>query len=140
MKRSFTADRLAGVIAGAFLLRAADAVASVVGPLFLPIAGVGSRFLMVTPQLVTAIFAASLGIGYLLYSEKKWLHIGALVSLFLGGCILLAGALMPFFVRSEATDAVRSSMVSRAIAQELAIIFFVALVMMLMRKQKRPNQ
>jgi predicted cobalt transporter CbtA len=131
---------MAGVVAGAFLLRAADAVASVIGPLFLPVADVGSRFLMVAPHLVTAIFAASLGIGYLLYSEKKWLHIVALVSLSMGGCILLAGALMPFLVRSAASDAVRSSMVSRAIAQELVIIFFVTLVVTLMRKQNAPNQ
>jgi hypothetical protein len=131
---------MAGLVAGAFLLRAADALAGVVGLLFVPLGGVGSRLLMVAPQLVTVTFAAMLGIGYLLYSERIWLHVVALVSLSIGGCVVLASALMPLLARSASIDAVRSSMLSHAIAQEIVIIFFIVLVVILLRQKKGPNQ
>lgn len=132
-------ERLSGLIAGAFLIRATESFISAVGALFLPTVDMEIKMSGAVPGLIVAAVAGVLGYGYLLPDRKRGFHIVALVVCALTACGSVLSAIVPFFMHSPASmDSMRTSMFIGAVIRLFVSLALLTGVVAVMKRTARP--
>ncbi|MEY2878192.1 MAG: hypothetical protein RLZZ15_572 [Verrucomicrobiota bacterium] len=116
-----SAERLVGLLAGAFLLRAVESAMTSIA-LLTPTAGeLSTRLTAASPLVIAAVVNGILGVGFLRPRlERGFFHV-TIVVLVLSACAALFRALLPVFAGSSVKPAVGVSLAVRGVV-DLAVV------------------
>jgi hypothetical protein len=125
-------ERMAGLIAGVFLVRSTESILSVVVSLAFSTGNFTSQITGAVAPFFGALLQAFLGWSYLREKRKKWLYVFTLVLLALSVCGAVIEIIMPFTIHMI-VEAARPGIIASGITHLLIVVVLIGCVWQLMK-------
>lgn len=134
---SISTERLSGIVAAAFFIRATEALISTIQVAVLPKQEAYMYAGSIIQALVAVVVPGFLGYKFLRPHIKKWVHIAGIVVFALSGCMAILNAIVPFYMNSPSNIGfMKISMFGKAIIELSVSLILIMCVTTIMKRTK----